>query len=249
MAKQSKSSSGLRQKVIENVKSMAWALFLVLVIRSSIVEAFKIPSGSMIPTLMVGDHIFVNKFAYGLKVPFWDWFADQPLFLVKRAAPQRGDVVVFKFPKDESVHYIKRVVGVPGDQIEVRDKVLYINGKALDRKEALRPEVIASLEGHEYDLEALQLFDEINPTTKLPHLTMIDRNNPHFAEFGPVTVPAEHLFVMGDNRDYSSDSRVWGFVPFKNIRGKALFIWFSLWIDFGKDQYYFHPGRIGGLVR
>src|ERR1035438_9743306 len=120
---------------IENVVSLGLALLIVFMIRSSVIEAFKIPSGSMIPTLLIGDHIFVNKFAYGLKIPFsdWDMFGGKPAYFIKREPPRRGDIVVFLYPKEESLYYIKRVIGVPGDTIEVRDKVLYINQKMVLR--------------------------------------------------------------------------------------------------------------------
>src|SRR4051812_14082076 len=113
-----------KQWIIENVTSLGLAVLLVFMIRSSIVEAFKIPSGSMIPTLLIGDHIFVNKFAYGLKIPFSDLVTDHPIYVVKRDPPKRGDIIVFIYPKDESLYYIKRVVGVPGDTVEMRNKIL-----------------------------------------------------------------------------------------------------------------------------
>src|SRR5690242_10825272 len=117
----SKNSTSRKKWLIENVTSLGMAVLIVLMIRSSVIEAFKIPSGSMIPTLYIGDHIFVNKFAYGLKIPFSDWVTDHPIYLVKRDPPKRGDIIVFKYPKDESFYYIKRVVGVPGDTIELRN--------------------------------------------------------------------------------------------------------------------------------
>src|SRR3954470_8795696 len=106
--------------LIENLTSLGLALLLVFMIRSSVIEAFKIPSGSMIPTLLVGDHIFVNKFAYGFKIPFSDLITDHPIYLLKREPPKRGDVIVFIYPRDEDLYYIKRVIGLPGDALEMR---------------------------------------------------------------------------------------------------------------------------------
>jgi signal peptidase I len=238
-----------KKVVYENIKAIGIAIFIVLIVRSSIVEAFKIPSGSMIPTLRVGDHIFVNKFAYGLKLPFSDFFGDKPFFLIKREAPKRGDVIVFIFPKNESFYYIKRVIGVPGDKVKVVDKVVYLNGAPLERTSVNRSDVIDSIDDQKYDKTSLELYDEINPTTKEKHLVMIDKNNFISENYGEITVPEEHLFVMGDNRDYSYDGRAWGFVPFKNVQGKAMVVWLSLWINFSEDQFLFRPLRIGTIIR
>ncbi len=238
-----------KQVFWENFLSLALALLIVFMIRSSIIEAFKIPSGSMIPTLLVGDHIFVNKFAYGLKVPFSDLIFDNAITLIPREAPKRGDIVVFKYPKDESFYYIKRVIGVPGDIIEIRNKLLYINNEAVKRDPLSRDEsqkIITSLEDLKYLKNDLELFNE--HLSSADHVMMINRNNFATESFGPVTVPPENLFVMGDNRDSSNDSRYWGYVPFRNVKGKALVIWLSVWLGFSDGKYYFRPSRIGTVL-
>lgn len=234
---------------VDNTKSFGFAIILVLIIRSSVIEAFKIPSGSMIPTLMVGDHIFVNKFAYGFKIPFSDFFTDRPVYIIPRPIPSRGDIIVFKFPKDESYYYIKRVIGVPHDRIYIRDKIIYINDKPLERVPISKPDIIAGLEGRQYDKTSLELYEEPNATTREHHLIMLDKNNYITENYGEITVPDDHLFVMGDNRDFSNDSRFWGFVPMKNVRGKAMVVWLSLWLDFREGQYAFRPTRIGTIIK
>ena len=181
-----------KSKIREYAESIAWALVLAFIIRSCIVQAFEIPSGSMEDTLLVGDHLFVNKFIYGIKIPFID------KRVLKLRDPQRGDVMVFEFPEDRSKDFIKRVIGVPGDEIQVRDKQVYVNG-ALYRNP------------HEVHKETDLLPREQGP-----------RDN-----FGPVRVPAKSYFMMGDNRDRSYDSRFWGFVPESDIVGKALIKYWS----------------------
>ncbi len=235
---------------MENIKSFAVAIILVLIIRSSIVEAFKIPSGSMLPTLMVGDHIFVNKFAYGLKIPFSDVILDKPIYVYERDIPARGDVIVFKFPKDESFYYIKRVVGRPGDRIRIKDKIIYLNDKPIERVSIKRPDLIDALDKRDYDVTALELFDEKYPLREDgKHFVMVDKYSYVMDNMAEVTVPPDHLFVMGDNRDYSNDSRIWGFVPMKNVKGKAMVIWLSMWLDFGEGKYYFRPTRLGTIIK
>jgi len=245
-----KSYRSKKQWMIENGVSLGLALLIVFMIRSSVIEAFKIPSGSMIPTLLIGDHIFVNKFAYGFKVPFSDLLTDHPIYFIKREPPKRGDIVVFKYPKDESFYYIKRVVGIPGDVVEVRNKVLYINQKMISRD--LVPvsdseKVFKALDDPRYASSNLDLYQEHLDAAN--HLMMIDKSNFMGDAYGPIAVPPESLFVMGDNRDFSNDSRFWGFVPFKNVKGKAIVIWLSLWASFTDSQFTFRPDRIGTLLR
>lgn len=242
-----------KQSLIENATSLALALFLVFMVRSSVIEAFKIPSGSMIPTLFIGDHIFVNKFAYGLKVPFSDWIMDDAIWIYKRDQPKRGDIIVFKFPRDESLYYIKRVIGVPGDTIEMRDKELFVNNNQIPRQrmsEEKRKEILDELDGESYDRANLELFKEnIGVSTEdESHTIMVHRGNFISDNYGPIVVPKGRFFVMGDNRNYSNDSRFWGFVPERNIKGRAIVIWLSLWANFSEGKFSFKPSRIGTIL-
>ncbi|MBI2363614.1 MAG: signal peptidase I [Deltaproteobacteria bacterium] len=194
----------------EYAEAIGMALLLALFIRTFIVQAFKIPSGSMIPTLQIGDHILVNKLSYGVRIPFLEHY------LASFQKAQRGDVVVFIFPEDRSKDFIKRVIGVAGDSVEVRDKRIYINGKQVDDPHA-------HFEGD--DPQALGL--------------------PSRDGFGPRVVPENHIFVMGDNRDRSYDSRFWGFVSLDDVRGKAFLIYWS-WD--GSDRWV-RWERLGSLIR
>ena len=171
----------------EYVEAAVIAVLLALFIRAFVVQAFKIPSGSMEPTLLVGDHILVNKFIYGVKLPYLQ------TTLIPISKPKRGDVIVFIYPEDRSKDFIKRVIGLPGDKIQVQGEQVLINGKPYDDK-------------HAY-------YDEGGGN--------VNRS------FGPVVVPKDDYFVMGDNRDHSMDSRFWGFVSSKDILGKAFIIYWS----------------------
>jgi signal peptidase I len=204
-------------------------ILIVFTLRSFLVEPFKIPSGSMIPTLLIGDFILVNKFTYGIRLPVVN------VKVLELNSPQRGDVMVFRYPSDPSLDYIKRVVGLPGDRIEYRDKALSINGKPVPRKaladyesrERLQyfPRYLESFDGRDHEVilerEAPGFLGQV---MEFRHSANCDYNSGGLV----CTVPPGHYFVMGDNRDNSSDSRVWGFVPDGNIVGKAFFIWLNL---------------------
>jgi len=227
-------------------KQLVIAIVIVMFLRSSIIEPYKIPSGSMIPTLFIGDHIFVNKFAYGFKVPFTEFFLDKPLFLSEEKLPARGDVIVFKFPKDPTINYIKRVVGLPGDQIKIRDKILYINDVEIKTEKLVSPSLEDGIENDD-DRRTLTLYAE--DLLGVKHPVLYNMQQLLNSDFGPVTVPTGKLLCLGDNRDKSSDSRFWGFVPVENIKGKAMFVWLNFGImmedHFGVD---FRPTRIGTVI-
>ena len=183
----------------EYLEAIGIALIAALFIRTFIVQAFKIPSGSMLPTLQIGDHILVNKMSYGIRIPFLERYT------VRFGKPTSGDVIVFVYPVDRSKDFIKRVIGVEGDQVEIRSKKVFINGSPV------------------VDTHAFFQEGEIaNGGVRI-------RDN-----YGPRTVPKNSIFVMGDNRDRSYDSRFWGFVDLKDIKGKAFVVYWS-WD--GKDRW------------
>ncbi|MBI2346320.1 MAG: signal peptidase I [Deltaproteobacteria bacterium] len=215
-----------KSKTREYIEAIVTAGLLALAIRSFVIEAFKIPSSSMVPTLLVGDHLFVNKFVYGLRVPFTKhWIARFRL-------PHRGEVVVFIYPREESKDFIKRVVGLPGDLVRVVGRDVYVNGELLHK--AMRP-----IDGVPTD-EAAHLDYFLESTDGIAHYVQHDKL--FVREGGEYTVPTGHLFVMGDNRDGSADSRDWGFVPLGNLKGKAMFIWLS-WDGEGKRIRWERFGR------
>ncbi len=189
----------------ETIEAIVIALVLALIIRTFVIQAFKIPSGSMEDTLLVGDHLIVNKFSYGLQVP-------RPAMIRVLGIPvpffettlvrtwgeiERGDVIVFRYPADRHKDYIKRVIGLPGDTVELKNRVVYVNGKPIDDAHAVHKGT--------------------------PYGTTPERS----IRFGPIKVPEGELFMMGDNRDRSSDSRYWGTVPIRDIKGKAFLIYWS----------------------
>jgi signal peptidase I len=206
----------------EYVESIAIAVLIALFLRAFVVEAFKIPSGSMIPTLQVGDHIFVNKFIYGVRVPF----AKDIKFWMSYRKPRRGEVIVFVYPKEPDKDFIKRIVAVEGDTVEVRDDVVYVNGKPVPRQKIDGECQYDDLneEGQVWQERRCEAWRESVDGNS--YTVIFERNGGHHSSHAQV-VPPQSVFVMGDNRDNSHDSRFWGFVPFDHIKGKAMVIWFS----------------------
>ena len=200
--------SGARSTLREYVEAFGTAILLALFIRTFLVQAFKIPSGSMLPTLQIGDHLLVNKFLYGLRIPI----VGKRVFQVFH--PEHDDVIVFVYPEDRSKDFIKRVKAVAGDTIEVRNKVVYINGERIEDPHAFYA-----------------------PDARLLPASVRDN-------YGPFTVPEGQVFVMGDNRDHSHDSRFWGTVPIDDILGKAFILYWSWDSDTFRPRF----SRMGSLI-
>ena len=194
----------------ENIEAILVAILIALFIRTFVVQAFKIPSGSMKQTLQIGDHILVNKFIFGVKIPYWN------KTIIPLTSPRRGDIIVFKYPVDPNKDFIKRVIGVGGDVIESRNKQLYVNHQPVN---------------HDFSVHTD------------PHI--ISGANKPRDNFGPITVPDNALFVMGDNRDESFDSRFWGFVDLKAVNGKAFMIYWS----WDRQNFGVRWNRLGQFLR
>lgn len=204
-------------------------ILVVFLLRSFVVEPFKIPSGSMIPTLLIGDYILVNKYDYGIRLPVIH------TKVIPIGEPHRGDVMVFRYPDDPSLDYIKRVIGLPGDTVEYHDKRLTINGHLVPEQRIADYLVKSTMQYYQRYVEDLDgvkheiLLDKDAPAYVARPVAFPFENDCHYNNGGVTCkVPSGHYFVMGDNRDNSSDSRFWGFVPEANIVGKAFFIWLNL---------------------
>lgn len=197
-----------KSKTVEYVEAIVTALILALIIRAYVVQAYKIPSGSMLPTLLIGDHILVNKFIFGTGVPFMD----ERILVFKEL--EKGDIIVFEYPKDPDRDFIKRVIAVDGEKVEIKNKKIFINGDQIDD----------------------------------PWGNFTDSNIQNYRDnFGPVVVPEDNYFVMGDNRDNSHDSRFWGFVQKNQVKGEAFIIYFS-WNGEGNLFSKIRLMRIGKLL-
>lgn len=199
-----------KSKLRENVEAIVIAIILALFIRTFVVQAFKIPSGSMKPTLQIGDHILVNKFIFGVKIPYIG------KTIISYKNPDHGDIIVFRYPEDPDKDFIKRVIGLPGDIIESKNKKVYVNQIPINNDVGVHSQ------------------SNIIPRHQNP------RDN-----FGPLTVPAESYFVMGDNRDNSYDSRFWGFVEQHAIKGKAFIIYWS----WDSENFGVRWGRLGSILK
>ena len=219
--------SGARHKSVlrEYVEAVTIALAVALLLRFFVVEAFKIPSGSMVETLAIGDFIFVNKMAYRTEVPYTALSIRVPFggtTIKEWSTPERGDIIVFRFPTDQKIDYIKRVIGVPGDTIEVRANQLIVNGHPYQRQ--YQKKVV--YEDQHCRVSSAARYLEDNGEDQ--YFVLLREGTSPLENFGPTRVKEGHLFMMGDNRDNSSDSRAWGQVPINYVKGRAMFVWLSL---------------------
>lgn len=221
-----------RSIMVDYGRSLFPVILIVFVLRSFIVEPFRIPSGSMLPTLHLGDFILVNKAAYGLRLPI--------IYkkIIPTGEPKRGDVMVFRFPENPKINFIKRVVGLPGDKVRVVGRAVYINGVSIDQTLVDGNHQTADLRGGYASNRYVEELDEVT------HDILLRKGGRGSKGFDGI-VPDGQYFVMGDNRDNSRDSRYWGYVPGENLVGRAFFIWFA-WnvVDGGGVDW----GRIGTVI-
>lgn len=230
-------AAGNEPVVVEYAKAFFPVILIVFVLRSFLVEPFHIPSGSMMPGLVAGDFILVKKYEYGIRLPVIN------KKIIDLGAPARGDVVVFRFPDDPSVNYIKRAIGLPGDRVVYSNKTLYINGKRIEQYGAI-PEMMRG--GDNLPTQMRRLTEKLDGGE---YSIYIDPNSgqEQTLEFN---VPENSYFVMGDNRDHSNDSRYWDFVPDENLVGKAFFIWLS-WNETSNEGWFWnriHWSRVGKSI-
>jgi len=229
-----------RNWMAEFIDSVWWVVLIALCIRFFLFESFRVPTGSMVPNIYIGDMLFVNKYIYGLRPPLTRWH----FFRFKE--PTRGEVVVFIFPEQPSQDFVKRVIGLPGDRVRLEGRRIFVNGKELQR-ERIGTFTYVENNGNERHAEWYRetngdgvSYEVLYSSENEPHLSLLECR---FCE-SEFTVPPHSLFVMGDNRDVSLDSRYWGFVPYANLKGRASMIWFSVSTNEG-----FHLERIGRFIK
>jgi signal peptidase I len=231
-----------RKSPLEHIKAslpLVWLILALLALRWTIVEPYVVPTGSMEPTLKPGDRLYALKCAYDIRFPFTDYV------LFKIRPVKRGDVILFRAPPDPDVTYVKRAVGIPGDRISLHAGKLFVNGQEVPEARITGPKFEIM-----YDIENSQdkILNEEN-LTGVKHWMVLDTSRPVNREFpgdasiDGITVPEDSVFAVGDNRDNSHDSRAWGFVPMANMKGRAMFIWFS------SRDWRVRPERIGTLIQ
>ena len=234
-----------KEKIKKEIISYIFIFVGVFGFKSTFFEPNHIPSGSMLPSMAIGDFILVNKMQYGLKVPFSEWFGD-PIYLTEFSQPKRGDIMVFEFPKNRSILYVKRLVALPGDTIEVlNDSRVFVNDKEVKGVDVTGEERQDLRDLYDEKGRDLKMKFEKIQNGPIKHYIAHNESAMFHRDQMKITVPEGHYFMMGDNRDYSSDSRIWGFVPQSHIRGKALFVWFNMVYPWSHEPFHIRPQRIG----
>ncbi len=218
------------QKRLKEILPVIYLVVGLLALRWTVVEPYVVPTGSMEPTLKTGDRLYALKCAYEVRFPFTS------MTLLKISDVQRGDVILFKAPRDPDITYVKRAIGLPGDHIEFRSGALWVNGKEMVKAPAKDNQIMDDIPRHAEKTLYLEDLTGVN------HYVILDNYIPQARDMEEIVVPPGHLFAIGDNRDNSHDSRAWGFVPFENLKGKAMFIWFS------SRDYVPRYERVGTLI-
>jgi len=235
----------------EGFKSLVLTIVIVIILRASILEIYKIPSSTMAPTLYIGDHILVSKLSYGIEIPFSGWFLDSPRKIVEFSKPLRGDVVAFHLKRDVNRFFIKRIIGLPGDRLSMRQGQPFINGKAVSRVLLKKENHLALYQEMAYlikdnSIDDVKIFQETLPETEHSYLVFSDQRMARFSEMMEQTIPEGHVFVLGDNRNELADSRFFGFVPINRISGKVKWVWLNYSTQNGKFRFLFR--RIGTKI-
>ncbi len=232
-------SDAKKENYLKQSLPLIYLVVLLFALRWTVVEPYVVPTGSMEPTLKPGDRLYALKCAYDVRFPFTDWV------LLKTGKIRRGDVILFKNPKDTSITFVKRVVALPGDKLDYHDGQLFVNGKAIQETEQKDRALMQDLEQKDERTLFIENLDNVKHYMILENQAPKQRSfrEEEYMPFRDVTVPEDEFFAMGDNRDNSYDSRFWGFVPMSYLKGRAMFIWFSSW------NWRIRPERIGTLIQ
>jgi signal peptidase I len=222
--------SGKKTNRLKEILPVVYLVVGLLALRWTVVEPYVVPTGSMEPTLKTGDRLYALKCAYEVRFPFTEYT------LLKIGDVKRGDVILFKAPRDPGITYVKRAIGLPGDRIEFRSGALWVNGKEMVKTPAKDNAIMSDIPRHAEKTLYLEDLTGVN------HYVILDNFIPQVRDMEEIVVPEDHLFAIGDNRDNSHDSRAWGFVPMKYLKGKAMFIWFS------SRDYVPRYERVGTLI-